>query len=95
MAQRGLAGTRAEGRRERRTRVLIDEAAFYLLPGTVRTWAPCGRRPVLRCLKSHDYLSMMSGITPGGEFYTLTRQLPADRLGKHPLPVPSAAPARD
>jgi transposase len=55
---------------------LIDEAAFYLLPGIVRTWAPCGQRPVLRCLASHDHLSMMSGITPRRQLYTLTRDYP-------------------
>lgn len=55
---------------------MIDEAAFYLLPGIVRTWAPCGQRPILPALASHDHLSMMSGITPQGHLYTLTRNHP-------------------
>lgn len=55
---------------------MIDEAGFYLLPGVVRTWAPCGERPVLRCVASHDHLSMMSGITPHGQLYTLMRDHP-------------------
>lgn len=33
-----------KARRERRTLVFVDEAGFYLLPGVVRTYAPCGAR---------------------------------------------------
>jgi transposase len=71
-----LAGVEKKARRERRTPVLVDEAAFYLLPGVVRTWAPGGQRPALRCVASHDHVSMMSGITPHGQLYTLTRDYP-------------------
>src|ERR1700754_1786069 len=76
MAQRHLAGAQKKARREQRTSVLIDEAGFYLLPGRARTWAPRGQRPVLRCWATRDHLSMMSGITPQGELYTLTRDYP-------------------
>ncbi len=61
-------------RREHRTLVFEDESGFYLLPGVVRTYAPEGRTPVLREKQSHDHLSVMGGMTPEGEVYTLARQ---------------------
>lgn len=48
----------------------VDEAAFYLLPGLVRTYAPRGERPILTSVSSYDHLSMMSGITPAGNLST-------------------------
>jgi hypothetical protein len=39
---------RRRARRERRVPVFKDESGFYLLPGTVRTYAPEGLTPVLR-----------------------------------------------
>ena len=65
-----------QARRERRIIVFIDEAGFYLLPGVVRTYAPCGETPVLRCYETRDHLSVMSGITMTGQLYTLTRSEP-------------------
>src|SRR5947209_12671715 len=61
-------------RRERRVLVLADESGFYLLPGVVRTYAPEGRTPVLWEEQTHDHLSVMGGMTPGGKVYTLARQ---------------------
>ena len=58
------------------TIVWIDEAAFYLLPGVVRTYAPCGLTPVLRPFVTRAHLSVMSGVTPEGQLYTLTRRRP-------------------
>ena len=49
---------------------------FTCCPGIGRTWAPGGQRPVLHCVASHDHLSMVSGITPHGQLYTLTRDYP-------------------
>jgi transposase len=46
--------------------VWVDESAFYLLPGVVRTYAPKGQTPVLRLPLSRDHLSAISGITPDG-----------------------------
>jgi len=51
--------------------VFIDEAAFYLVPGLVKTYAPRGARPILKSAHSYDHLSVMSGITMSGKFYTL------------------------
>lgn len=73
VAQRSLAGIEKKARRERRIIVFIDEAGFYLLPGKVKTYAPCGETPVLRVYETRDHLSVMSGITQAGYLYTLTR----------------------
>lgn len=53
--------------------VCVDEAAFYLLAGMVRTYAPCGETPTLRVFQTRDHLSVMSGITLTGRLATLTR----------------------
>jgi transposase len=47
-----------------------------LLPGIVRTYAPRGQTPVLRYCLTRDHLAVMSGITPQGQLYTLTREQP-------------------
>jgi len=44
----------------------VDESAFYLLPGVVRTFAPRGQAPVLRLPLTRDHLSAISGITRDG-----------------------------
>ena len=76
MARADLAGVEKKARRERRTSVFIDESGFYLLPGVVRTYAPCGVTPVLRPHLTRAHLSVMSGVTPRGQLYTLTRRRP-------------------
>jgi transposase len=62
-----------KARLERRILVFVDESGFYLLPATVRTYAPCGKTPILRVFQTHDHLSVMSGITPHGWLFTMTR----------------------
>lgn len=62
-----------QARRERRTPVFIDESGFYLLPALVRTYAPCGETPVLRVFETYDHLSVMSGLTPAGQLFSLIR----------------------
>src|SRR5215204_4219769 len=74
VARRAVAGVEKKARRERRTPVFIDESGFYPLPAVVRTYAPCGITPVLRPFVSRAHLSVMSGVTPQGQFYTLTRR---------------------
>ena len=61
-------------RRERRVLVFEDESGFYLLPGVVRMYAPEARTPVLHETQTRDHLSVMGGMTPEGQLYTLTRQ---------------------
>jgi len=55
--------------REGRTILFADEAAVYLLPALVRTWAPIGQRPVLGEWWSRDHLSAAAAISEGGAFY--------------------------
>jgi hypothetical protein len=49
------------------------EAAFYLLAGVVRTYAPCGETPALKVFQTRDPLSVISGISTAGHLVTLTR----------------------
>lgn len=39
------------------------------MPGVVRTWAPVGETPLLRCKLTRDHDSVISAITPTGELY--------------------------
>jgi len=69
MAGRNLAGAKKKAETEKRTLVCVDEAAFYLLPSVVRTWALRGQTPVLSEPLSRDHLSAISAITPQGQLY--------------------------
>jgi transposase len=51
----------------------VDEAAFDLLTGVVRTYAPWGETPILKVFQTRDHCSGMSGITPAGQLATRTR----------------------
>jgi transposase len=62
-----------KARLERRILVFVDESGFYLLPAAVRTYAPRGKTPILRVFQTRDHLSVMSGITPHGWLFTMTR----------------------
>jgi len=53
--------------------VFIDEAGAYLLPSTVRTYAPCGLTPELEVYEGRDHVGIMGALTPAGELFTLTR----------------------
>ena len=58
----------------------MDESAFYLLPGLVRTYAPRGETPVLRLPLTRDHLAAISGITKDGRLFL--------RETSPPLPAP-------
>lgn len=58
---------------EHRILIFTDESGFYLLPAILRTYAPCGQTPILQVFQTRDHLSVMSGITPHGWLFTLTR----------------------
>ena len=60
--------------------VFVDESGFDLLPGRVRTYAPCGQTPVLRWPYSRAQVSVMRGITMDGRLYTLVRDKALDSL---------------
>lgn len=57
---------------ERRVLVFVDESGFYLLPAILKTYAPCGETPVLKVFQTRDHLSVMSGVTPQGWFFSKT-----------------------
>ena len=80
MAHPSLACAQKKARVEGRTIVFVDESGFYLLPGRVRTYAPCGQTPVLRWPYSRDHVSVMSGMTMDGRLYTLVRDEALDSL---------------
>jgi transposase len=61
-----VARDQKKAEEERRTLIWIDEAGFSLLPGVVRTYAPCGQTPELHVPLSYDHLSVISCITPEG-----------------------------
>jgi len=62
-----------KARLERRILIFVDESGFYLLPAKIRTYAPMAQTPVLRVFQTNDHLSVMSGVTPQGWLFTLTR----------------------
>ena len=64
-----MAGASSNARAEGRTLLFVDESAFYLLPGVVRTYAPKGQTPVLRVPLTRDRLSAITGITPDGRLF--------------------------
>ena len=64
-----MAGASSKAHAEQRTVLFVDESAFYLLPGVVRTYAPKGETPTLRVPLTRDHLSAISAITPDGRLY--------------------------
>ena len=76
MAGRGLARTQKKALKALQdgyTIVFVDESGFYLLPGLVRTYAPCGQTPILQRVETRDHVAAMSGITLGGQLFTMLR----------------------
>src|SRR6266581_3402005 len=50
-----------------------DEAAFYLLPMAVRTYAPMGKTPILKVKLTRDHLSAIGALTPEGKIVMQTQ----------------------
>ncbi len=69
-----MASAFRKAQSERRTIVWVDEAAFYPLPGVVRTYAPRGETPILHALLTHDHLSAISGLTLDGRLLIQVRE---------------------
>jgi transposase len=61
--------------------LFVDESAFYLLPGVVKTWAPVGQTPVLRHKLTRDHLSVISAVSPEGDLYLQVRECAFDSAG--------------
>jgi transposase len=75
--------------------VFVDESGFSLVPGLVRTYAPCGQTPILRPVDTRDQLSVMGGITLDGRLSTLVHDEARDSRDsvvflRHLLPHVSA-----
>ena len=49
--------------------LVVDEASWYLLPMSVRTFAPVGQTPILRVKLTHDHLSAISAVSSAGDLY--------------------------
>ena len=77
MGDRNLPGAQKKAAREDRTLIFVDEAAFYMLPAALRTYAPCGETPVLK-YRYWEHVSMISAITPAGKLYTWTQETAFD-----------------
>jgi transposase len=56
--------------------VWVDESAFYLLAGLVRTYAPRGATPILRWSLTRDHLSVIGGLTDTGRLLMQVREHP-------------------
>lgn len=54
--------------------MFVDEAACYLLPSVVRTYAPRGQTPILKSPYSYDHLSLISALTPQGRLFTRVQE---------------------
>ena len=74
MAHRTLACTQKKCLREGRIIVFVDEAAFDLLAGVGRTYAPRGQTPVLRVPLTRDHRSVSSGLTCAGQLLTARQE---------------------
>ena len=68
-----MASTQKGAEEEGRTIVWADESGFYLLPAVVRSYAPRGHTPTLRVPLTHDHRSVISGITPAGQLFSLVQ----------------------
>ena len=54
--------------------MFLDEAAIYLLPAVVRTYAPIGVTPILEAPLSKAHLSAISAVTPAGALYMMVQE---------------------
>lgn len=69
-----MAGPKKGALDDGRTIVWVDESGFYLLPGTVRTYAPRGETPTLQVRLTRDHLAAIGGVTPDGDFFLLVQE---------------------
>ncbi len=63
------------------TPVFVDESGFYLLPCVRRTWAPKGETPVLGEKAGRDHLSVISGLSLYGDFYSAVQEASFNSAG--------------
>ena len=70
----GVSAAKKGAIKEGRTLVFLDEAAIYLLPAVVRTYAPVGVTPILEAPLSKEHLSAISAVTPAGALYMMVHE---------------------
>lgn len=81
MAARTLACLEKGADEGRYKLLFVDESAFYLLPGVVRTWSPVGETPIVEHKLTRDHLSVISAISPQGDLYLQVRESALDSAG--------------
>ena len=54
--------------------MFADEAAFFLLPAVVRTWAKVGQTPVLRSWTRREHLSVASALSVEGRLVSTVQE---------------------
>ncbi len=57
------SGQIKKAQKENKSIVFIDESGFMLQPNLVKTWAPVGHTPILKCWDRRDRVSVISAIT--------------------------------
>ena len=65
----GKPGRALKALKEDRILVFIDESGLSQKPHRVRTWAPCGKTPVLALDFNWKQLSVIGGITVGNFYF--------------------------
>jgi transposase len=78
LAHRAMATVKKGAVRKRQMPVFVDEAGAYLLPSTIRTYAPCGLTPEIEVYETFDHLGIMGAITPAGHLFSLMRSRSMD-----------------
>ena len=69
MAARAASASQKGAELGRYKLLFVDESAFYLLPGVVKTWSPKGQTPVIQSKLTRHHLSVISAVTPEGELF--------------------------
>lgn len=64
-----MADAKKKAEEEQATILWVDESSWYLLPMSVRTFAPIGQTPILRVKLTHDHLSAISAVSMAGDLY--------------------------
>ena len=54
--------------------MFADEAAFFLLPSVLRTWAKRGQTPILRATTRREHLSVASAISLEGRLVSTVQE---------------------
>lgn len=61
--------------------MFADEAAFFLLPSVLRTWAKVGQTPILRATTRRAHLSVASALSLEGRLVSTVQEKAFDGAG--------------